>query len=867
MSNPLDSGPSAAAAKRLLRQQSALAELTSSPFWIERPEDATRHLLQASGEALEVDRVSLWWLERDRDRLHCAEVWAASAAHLAGPRELVPSAAPEYFGALLASEALIVEDVETDPRVRELLEPYFRSIALRATLDLPIVLHGRAEGILCYERLVPRHWTPGDQLFGIAIAHLMALLAERARREEAERALRENEERFRQLAENVSQVLWMTTPDKSSMLYASPAYETIWGRSLVDLYSHPSAWLDAVAPIDRERVREHAATRQASGVYDEEYRIERPDGVVRWVRDRAFPIRDAAGTIYRIAGVAEDITELKLAEQSVLALSAQLEQRVVERTAELERANQALRDSESRLRQVIDLVPHYIFAKDHDGRFLIVNRAVAELNGTTVEHMLAGTVESVARSPEDARRYLAEDREVIRSGRPTVIAEEVMSDANGTPHFVQTTKIPFSFSGSAAVLGVSIDITERKRAEAERDHLEQQLRRAQKMEAIGTLAGGIAHDFNNILTSILGFADLLAKRLQNDPNGMRDVQQIIQGGRRAAELVRQILTFSRQQRQSRSIVPLQPTLEEALRLLRAAIPTSIDFSVHIDPAAPPVLADATQMHQVMMNLGANAAAAMESGPAGVLEVRYESCEVAPAFAAAHPGMKPGDYVCLTVRDSGHGMDAATLERVFEPFFTTKDPTRGTGLGLAVVHGIVRDHDGVITVDSAVGSGTAFRIYLPAHAAADLVLPSERAGLPRGHGERVLCVDDEAANAQLLERILRSLGYAVESFTSPQAALEAFRGRPRAFDLVITDLTMPLMSGVELAIEVLAARHQMPVLLITGFSGSITEEHAREIGMRGLLFKPFSLESLGQAVARCLEPGARKRHDRLRPPTA
>jgi PAS domain S-box-containing protein len=729
VSRGIASAEPAAAGERLLRQQAALAELTAHLFGAESGDGQAglAHLLATAGDALAVDRASVWWFRDQGTRLECMEFWDRTPQAPCGPRSVDVARANRYVDALLASEAVAIGDTAADARAEELLDSYYRPLGVAAALEVPIVVRGRPDGVLCYEqRGAARDWTPGDQLFGVAVAHLVALLAEGGERREAEEAVR--------------------------------------------------------------------------------------------------------------------------------ALSADLERRVAERTEELERANQALRESERRLREVIDLVPHYIFAKDQQGQFLIVNRAVAELNGTTVERMLAGTVESIAHSPEDAQRYLAEDREVIRSGRPTVIPEEVMTDWEGHPHLVQTTKIPFTFSGSgaAAVLGVSIDITERKRAEAERDHLEQQLRRAQKMEAIGTLAGGIAHDFNNILTSILGFSDLLGKRLQHDQDAMRDIEQITQGGRRAAELVRQILTFSRQQRQSRSVIPLQSTIEEALRLLRAAIPTSVEFVVTIDPSAPPVLADATQIHQVMMNLGANAAAAVESSLHARLEIDYERCEIDRAFASSHPGLKPGPHVCLRVRDNGHGMDAATLERAFEPFFTTKDPTRGTGLGLAVVHGIVRDHDGTVTVESAPGVGTTFRIFLPAHAAPELVLPAERAGLRRGAGERVLCIDDESANAQLLERILRSLGYAVRSFTSPQAALTAFRAAPESFDLVITDLTMPLMSGVELGIEVMATRAEMPVLLITGFSGSITEEHAHEVGMRGLLFKPFSLESLGHAVARCLE---------------
>ncbi|MEO8503350.1 MAG: ATP-binding protein [Acidobacteriota bacterium] len=724
MNLPSDSAQPPAASERLLRQQAVLAELTSGLIRSEAPGLTVAEVLAAAGQGLAVQRVSRWHLSADAERLRSGEVWSRGPTIELDQIELTLALAPVYFAALASSEALAIADVASDRRAAELLGEYFQPLGIGASLDVPIQIGGRLEGVLCYEHIGQgRDWSPGDQLFGIAIAHLLSLLAERAGRAEVEQ------------------------------------------RS-----------------------------------------------------------------------------------------SSELEARVTLRTAELEQANEALRESERRLRQIIDLVPHYIFAKDENGRFLIVNRAVAELNGTTVEAMLSGSLETLARSPEEGRRYLEEDREVIRSRRPKLIPEEIMTDAEGRPHIVRTIKIPFTFPGTSggAVLGVATDITERKRAEAERDHLEQQLRRAQKMEAIGTLAGGIAHDFNNILTSILGFADLLSKRLVQEPEPLHDVEQITQAAKRASDLVRQILTFSRQQRQSRSVIPLQSTLEEALRLLRAAIPANIEFAVYIDPDAPPVLADATQIHQVMMNLGANAAAAMESGMAARLEVDYRPFEVDAAFAGAHPELRPGPHVCLSVRDNGHGMDLATVDRVFEPFFTTKDPTRGTGLGLAVVHGIVRDHGGVIVVESRPESGTRFRLFFPTHAESAASVPLERAGLRRGRGERVLCIDDEPANAQLLDRILVTLGYAVESYTSATGALAVFRLRPDAFDLVITDLTMPVMSGVELAIEAMATRPDIPVLLITGFSDSISEEDAREAGLRGLLFKPFSLESLGESVARCLD---------------
>jgi CheY-like chemotaxis protein len=373
------------------------------------------------------------------------------------------------------------------------------------------------------------------------------------------------------------------------------------------------------------------------------------------------------------------------------------------------------------------------------------------------------------------------------------------------------------------------------------------------MEAIGTLAGGIAHDFNNLLSAIIGHTELATDFVPKDGMARQAMQEVLAAGGRARDLVKQILTFSRQTEQERRPVPIQPIVKEALKLLRASMPTTVEIRQQIDPETGMILADTTQMHQVLMNLGTNADYAMrEKG--GVLDVRLKAVEVDREFAASHPPLTPGPHVRLTVRDTGSGMEPRVRERIFEPFFTTKGPGDGTGMGLAVVHGIVAGHGGTITVDSAPGRGAKFEIYLPR---CDVVQtletsPAEqpRGGMEapaRGQGERILIVDDEPYLAVLWRVMLERLGYRVTGCSSSLEALEIFRAAPRSFDLVLTDQTMPQMTGEALVKELLRIRPETPIILCTGFSHAVTEEKARALGIRAFLLKPISRRDLSLAV--------------------
>jgi CheY-like chemotaxis protein len=371
------------------------------------------------------------------------------------------------------------------------------------------------------------------------------------------------------------------------------------------------------------------------------------------------------------------------------------------------------------------------------------------------------------------------------------------------------------------------------------------------MEAIGTLAGGIAHDFNNVLAAITGYTELARMKIEPKSHVQDYLNAIMQAGTRATALVRQILTFSRQQEQAeRRAVQMGEVVNETLKLLRASIPATIEFAVTLAPDAAPVLADSTQLHQILMNLGTNAWHAMRDHP-GRLEINLMNFAVDQNLADLHPRLRPGPYVRLSVADTGCGMDAGTMERIFEPFFTTKAPGEGTGLGLSVVHGIMESHDGVITVYSLQGKGTVFHLYFPAYHEQVAPLPLTSGTIPRGEGRRILYVDDEPALATLGQKTLEQLGYEVTTSTKVAEALEWVRQDPLRFDLVITDQTMPGMTGTDLAAQLLKIRPDLPIILTTGYSPYLTAERVRAMGLRDLLLKPQTLLSLGLAVHHAL----------------
>ena len=418
-------------------------------------------------------------------------------------------------------------------------------------------------------------------------------------------------------------------------------------------------------------------------------------------------------------------------------------------------------------------------------------------------------------------------------------------------HLMIRSSIPPGYEKTWGKVFVSaFDLTERIKVEAEKKKLEKQLRQAQKMEAVGTLAGGIAHDFNNILSAVIGFTEMALEDAVPDSFLRRNMEQVLQAGMRAKHLVQQILAFSRQSDQELRPVQLKKIIVEACELLRASLPSTIAIRTRYQTNAF-TMSDPTQMHQVLMNLCTNAGHAMRAR-GGTLAIMLDEADDLDRWRTQHPELTAEAYLRLTISDTGHGIPEQLIDRIFDPFFTTKEHTEGTGMGLAVAHGIVKSHKGVIAVESQPEAGTTFTILLP-----QIVTPEAGRRQTGGHlkagSESILFVDDEAMLVDLSTQLLKRLGYSVTACTSSPEALEQFQAAPDKFDLVITDMTMPQMTGKELAAEMLKIRPELPIILCTGFSEIITEDAAKQAGIQAFIMKPIIMKELADTIRKILDP--------------
>jgi PAS domain S-box-containing protein len=513
------------------------------------------------------------------------------------------------------------------------------------------------------------------------------------------------------------------------------------------------------------------------------------------------------------------------------------------------RAEDALRASEEKFSKAFHGGPDSItLSKLESGEFLDVNEGFARLSGYSRGEAIGRTAIELGLWTKPGQRAALSER--LASGAAVHNLETVLRRKDGEERTVIIWLDAIDLGGEKFMLTIGRDVTEQKRATRERAVLEAQLRQSQKMEAVGTLAGGIAHDFNNIIGAILGNAALAREDIGSNHAARQSIEEIDKAGRRARDLVQQILAFSRKQALARSVIALGPVVEEALKLLQATLPAGVRLEAVCAPDAPNVIADQTQVHQVLMNLCTNAWHAMEGRP-GHIDIRLEEVTVDAEFARMHADLRPGKCVRLSVRDTGKGMDAAMLERIFEPFFTTKAIDEGTGLGLSVVHGIVRGHGGAIVVDSTPGIGTTFQLYFPAvdapvtvhHPAAAVSV------LPRGRDQHVLYLDDDEALVSLVSRMLARQGYRVSGYTLANEALDAVRADPGGFDLVVSDYNMPGMSGLDVARELRGIRPDLPVAVTSGYITDELREKAPLAGVRHLIYKPDTVDELCEVVRR------------------
>ncbi len=638
---------------------------------------------------------------------------------------------------------------------------------------------------------------------------------------QSQELLQEREASVRAILNNIPFLMWLKDRD-GRFLAVNEAFarscgcqssEELVGKTDLDVW--PRELAESYRTDDDEVMRSRVQKSVEEPIIDQ--------GETKWFETFKMPILDDRGRVLGTTGFSRDITDRKQ-----------------EYIAEQRRAQEAQRLLASALEQAAEA----ILITDVTGKIEYVNPSCEIITGYTANELI-GKNPRILKSGAHTEAYFEQLWRVITEGGTWKGRLENKRKDGGLVHW-ETAISPVRNTEGRIVnyLAIMRDVTKEL-------ILEKQLVQSQKMEAIGTLAGGIAHDFNNIIFAITGYTELA---LEETPEGspMRwDLERVLSAGKRAGEMVKQILTFSRQSEPVKQPLDLSPIVKEGLKFLRGSIPSTIEIRQNIEVTVGKVYADPTQIHQVLMNLCTNASHAMRDTK-GILSVDLSLVSLDAEYAAQHLGASPGKYIKLTVSDTGHGIPPEIIQRIFEPYFTTKETGDGTGLGLAVIHGIVKSHGGAINVYSDPGQGTTFDVYFPAMEAG-----SEPHISPAGHplptgNERILMVDDEQILAEMGQSMLERMGYEVMILTSPLEALALLRSDPQRFDLVITDLTMPKMTGVELAAEIALLRPGMPVVLCTGFGHKLTEEDVLQAGVQEVIKKPISKKDIAETVRKVLD---------------
>lgn len=635
-------------------------------------------------------------------------------------------------------------------------------------------------------------------------------------RKQAEKALRESEERY-SLALKAANVGTWDWDIKSGCLQWSEQIEPIFGFSKGQFNSTYIAFLDCVHPEDRQYVVDSVnSALNHEQDYDIEHRIQRPDGTVRWVAEKGKVFTNKNGTPVRMLGVVLDISDQK--------------------------------KSFERFRTVLDSLDSLVYVADMQTyELLFVNKYGRDIWGDIQGKICWQSLQTDQTGPCS---FCTNNRLLDVDFNPVEPYVWEFQNTLTSEWFECRDQAISWLDGRLVRMEIASDITQRKVADEQKEKLEEKLRQAQKMEAIGTLAGGIAHDFNNILSVIIGYTEIAKEESYQLPSCTSNLDEVLKAGARAKDLVRQILAFSRQSNTER--VPLQPVtiVKEAVKMLRPSLPTTIQINLAIGTKVANILADPTQINQIIMNLCTNAFHAMEE-TGGSLDILLKEKYFSAEDLSKEPGIEAGYFVQLSVCDSGPGIAPQIRDKIFDPYFTTKEAGKGTGLGLSVVHGIVKSYGGMISLDSESGQGTAVHIYFPAITVDVIPQVDDTANIPIG-SEHILFVDDEKLLVNLNKIMLEKLGYRVTTSTNSKEALQIFQEQNDQFDLIITDQTMPGLTGAELAREMLQLRSDIPIILCTGYSSVISEEQALNMGIRAFAYKPIRKIDLAKLIRKVLD---------------
>ena len=536
-------------------------------------------------------------------------------------------------------------------------------------------------------------------------------------------------------------------------------------------------------------------------------------------------------------------------------LVRKLEQKMLQAENEIQKRKEieeSLKESEETLRRITSSAQDAIIMMDDLGKISFWNEAAERAFGYSKAEILGRDLHLMLTPVQYQDNYLRRFPEFTQTGRgPAVdrVTELTGRKKDGTQFPIELSLSSVKIHGKWHAIGIVRDITERKRIEAEQKELEKKLQQSQKMEAIGTLAGGIAHDFNNILTAMIGYTELSLLRADQDATLKRYLQEVFSAGKRARDLVNQILAVARETNEEIRPVQIRSIVQEVLKLIRSSIPTTIEVRQNLESDAL-IMGNATRIHQIVMNLCTNAAQAMQDR-GGTLEVDLMDVTIDDPPGSLDFDLATGRYIRLRVSDTGPGISSDIIGSIFEPYFTTKSAGEGTGLGLSVVHGIVESYGGKIRAESELGKGARLTIYLPVTTKSDTNHRHAPKALPQG-SERILFLDDEVTIAQMGGQMLSSLGYCVTERTSSVEALELFRSRPNDFDLVITDMTMPNLTGDRLAVELIKIRPDIPIILCTGYSRKLSDKTVSQLGIKALTYKPIAMTELSKLVRKVLD---------------